>query len=217
VIQTVRRARALAAAGLVVTAPARASIDDWQTGRASLRRRHFKAGTIAIAGIVAMLALAAAEPASAAPVAGHGTATAVSPAFAGEHLSASGSLYCLVNRAAAGETPVVQSTCSSQFADQFWSLEQAAGYPNNYVHIRNTYTNKCIVTRGTGNSAAVATGCGNFADQIWWAPFSGRYRVFHNANSGKCLTSRTNPEGQPFQSAPCDDAGTNLLQLWDEF
>jgi ricin-type beta-trefoil lectin protein len=215
VIQTVRRALALAAAGLAVAAPAHASINDCQTGRACLRRRHFKAGTIAIAGIAAMLAVAAAEPASAAPVAGHSTATTVSPAFAGEHLSAAGSLYCLVNRAAAGETPVVQSTCSSQFADQFWSLDQAAGYPANYVHIRNTYTNKCIVTRGTGDSAAVATGCANFPDQIWWAPFSGGYRVFHNVNSGKCLTSRTNAEGRPFQSAPCDDA--NLLQLWEQF
>lgn len=129
-------------------------------------------------------------------------------AASGQHLSAVGSLYCLVNRAGAGETPVVQSTCAG-YADQFWALEPYGSY----YHLRNTYTNKCIVTRGTADSGAIVSACGGWADQLWLAPWDGPHRTLVNKNSGKCLTSGTAPEAQPRQSG----CTYGSLQQWDFF
>ena len=130
---------------------------------------------------------------------------------------------CLVARAGWGERPVVQVPCQN-YSDQDWVLEYLGVIGDGVegqVRIRNVDRNLCLVTRGSGESKAVATTCGYFADQLWWVlrdPLTGYYSLMNsNSVSGTpmCLVVRTaNPETQAVQS-PCNRRYADQLWIWE--
>ena len=157
---------------------------------------------LAIAALLAALtalsvpAAAAAAPQGAAPdgarLATTGSARLVGPF----HVWNTNSALCLVARTGSGERPAVQSTCDfdagQYWADQYWELRPVT---STTWQIYSPLLNRCLVTRGSGESAAVTTGCGTWADQVWrwWLNGDGTEQ-FENTNSGLCLTTRGSGE-----------------------
>ncbi|WP_370961589.1 RICIN domain-containing protein [Amycolatopsis sp. cg9] len=117
---------------------------------------------------------------------------------------------CLLARNTPGENAVVQYPCGA-YADQRW---QMPGNGVDLVQLRNLESQKCVATRGTGESPGIATTCASrWVDQIWRRepdPSTGNYRL-RNLNSGLCLVVRgTAAETRALQST----CGTWPDQLW---
>lgn len=154
---------------------------------------------LALAALLAALAALSVPAASAAapPAAGPDGARQASAELAGPyHVWNTNSRLCLVARTGSGERPVVQSTCDfdagQTWADQYWELRPVTS--TNW-QIYSPLLNRCMVARGTGESAAVTTTCGTWADQLWrWWLNSDGTEQFENVNSGLCLTTRGSGE-----------------------
>jgi len=67
---------------------------------------------------------------------------------------------------------------------------------SNRWQIYSPYLGLCLVARGAGESAVVATTCGSWADQLWdWQglvilPYPSQYDWFVNADSGLRIAAR---------------------------
>jgi Ricin-type beta-trefoil lectin domain len=123
------------------------------------------------------------------------------------------SLLCMAARAGSGERPVVQTTCDftvpAYWADQHWSL------PGGFLQrtqIKNVALGLCLVARGSGETAVVATGCGPYGDQYWYAMWDANTATYQylNGNSGLCLAARGSGESRVIVTT-CDYA---VGQFW---
>jgi hypothetical protein len=120
------------------------------------------------------------------------------------HIQNINSGLCLASRAGSGERPTIQTTCDftvgQYWADQYWELR----YVSYAWQIYNRALRLCLVARGGGESAVVATTCGSWNDQLWyWLVASDGTEQFENVNSGLCLTARGSGESAPVATT-CD-------------
>ncbi|PRY32140.1 ricin-type beta-trefoil lectin protein [Pseudosporangium ferrugineum] len=98
----------------------------------------------------------------------------------------------------------VQTTCDyvpgQYWPDQYWQLLPVGSA---YL-IHSPLLNLCLTARGSGESAAVATTCGGWNDQLWrWRFNSDSTEQFENVNSGLCLTARGSGESAAVATS-CD-------------
>jgi hypothetical protein len=158
-------------------------------------------------GLVAIGALVAALVATLLP------ASSASAAVSTTFLNSSSAL-CLTSRAGSGERPVVQTTCDTTvpayWADQHWLVVGGA----TLTHIKNVATGLCLVARGSGETKVVATGCGDWGDQLWRLVYhnpTGTFKLQNN-NSGLCMAARGFGES-PVVVTTCD---STVYQYWPD-
>lgn len=152
---------------------------------------------VAAAAVGAPAAPAGAAPTDAAPAGRQLVTPGNVSAAASHHIRNTNSYLCLAARAGSGERPAVQTTCDftvgAYWADQYWELVPATATT---WHLYSPHLGLCLVARGSGETAVVATTCGSWADQRWYwleNDSNGTYQ-FLNANSGNCLTARGSGE-----------------------
>lgn len=111
--------------------------------------------------------------------------------------------YCMATSESANEQPVVQTGCAGEVVD--WNIIDLSG--TNRHRIATTYGQvKCLAARGTGESAAVATGCSEtYDDQVWQITHrtSDDSYQFRNVNSRLCLAARGIAQGAPVIQTTC--------------
>jgi hypothetical protein len=98
---------------------------------------------------------------------------------------------CIVARGGANDAPVVKTTCSLAFIDQYWQFVAIGG---GYYEVRNANSGKCLVVRGGAyNTPAIQYTCAGYLDQHWIVieDTTGRYFMLQNRNSGMCLVLRS--------------------------
>lgn len=132
----------------------------------------------------------------------------VKSVFRGIKLRNHNSGLCLAAHAGAGERPVVQTSCDTPGQvrfDQYWELVTVNQAQHKY-RLRSTALQLCVATRGSGESAAVATTCNTgtgWPDQIWTTQAVSGVAAdrFINNSSNLCLVARGNSiESQALQS-----------------
>ncbi|MCW7541288.1 RICIN domain-containing protein [Aquabacterium sp. A7-Y] len=112
---------------------------------------------------------------------------------------------CLTASAGSGERPVYQGACNEDARFELY-------YPVDYSRLmfRHKTTDLCLVTRGSGESAAVLSTCNpGWADQLWYWYFADNpggqdMYQYQNANSRLCLAARGGGRSRAVQTT-CGD------------
>ncbi|MFI2608710.1 RICIN domain-containing protein [Kitasatospora sp. NPDC018619] len=83
-------------------------------------------------------------------------------------------------------------------------------------HFQNVNSGKCLVVRGTAESSAVQSTCGDWADQLWKAYPSAAGSTFQlqDVNSGKCLVVRGTAENAGAVQSTCGDWADQFWNIY---
>nr|AGU11701.1 Ricin-type beta-trefoil lectin domain [uncultured organism] len=118
---------------------------------------------------------------------------------------------CFEVRSTASDVQVLKVTCNLESTRQYWGLQYAG--TGDYYQVKNKYSGKCLVVRGTANEAvAVQSTCGNFSDQHWLIQQDASSKNFRlkSRSSGKCLVMR----GSQANARQYTCGNQYLDQLW---